>query len=99
MARKHIVVLTGAGVSAESGISTFRDSGGLWDKYDVNEVCSIEGWERNPSLVLEFYNARRAQLRDARPNPAHYAIASLESSYDVDGLTCKVPCLSYPKIL
>ena len=90
MARKHIVVLTGAGVSAESGISTFRDSGGLWDKYDVNEVCSIEGWERNPSLVLEFYNARRAQLRDVRPNAAHYAIASLESSYDVDVITQNV---------
>ncbi len=90
MARKHIVVLSGAGVSAESGISTFRDNGGLWDKYDINEVCSIYGWESNPSLVLEFYNERRAQLRDAKPNPAHNAIASLEDTYDVNVITQNV---------
>ncbi|MBQ6086858.1 MAG: NAD-dependent deacylase [Bacteroidales bacterium] len=90
MGKKHIVVLTGAGVSAESGISTFRDSGGLWERYDVNEVCSIEGWHRNRALVLDFYNERRAQLKDAQPNAAHFAIADLEKHYDVDVITQNV---------
>ncbi len=85
-----IVVLTGAGVSAESGFATFRDSGGLWEQYDVNQVASIEGWRRNPGLVLEFYNHRRAQLKDARPNAAHLAIAGLEKDYDVDVITQNV---------
>ncbi len=76
--KKHIVVLTGAGVSAESGFATFRDTGGLWEQYNVNDVASIEGWYRNRKLVLDFYNQRRAQLKDAKPNAAHVAIAELE---------------------
>ena len=90
MARKKIVVLTGAGVSAESGISTFRDSDGLWENHNVEDVASIEGWYRNPSLVLDFYNARRAQLATVRPNAAHLAIASLEDEYDVTVITQNV---------
>lgn len=88
--KKKIAVLTGAGVSAESGFATFRDSGGLWEKYDVQEVASIEGWYRNRKLVLEFYNERRAQLKDAVPNAAHLAIASLEKDYDVNVITQNV---------
>ena len=88
--KKKIAVLTGAGVSAESGFVTFRDSGGLWEKYDVQEVASIEGWYRNRKLVLEFYNERRAQLKDAAPNAAHLAIASLEKDYDVNVITQNV---------
>ena len=90
MARRKIVVLTGAGVSAESGISTFRDTNGLWENFKVEDVASIEGWYRNPSLVLAFYNARRAQLADVRPNAAHLAIASLEDEYDVTVVTQNV---------
>ena len=73
--KQKIVVLTGAGVSAESGFATFRDTGGLWEQYDVNDVASIEGWYRNRKLVLDFYNQRRAQLKDAKPNAAHLAMA------------------------
>lgn len=87
MAKKRITVLTGAGVSAESGISTFRDSNGLWENYNVEDVASIEGWYRNPGLVLDFYNSRRAQLGTVKPNDAHRAIASLEESYDVTVVT------------
>lgn len=87
MAKKRITVLTGAGVSAESGISTFRDSNGLWENYNVEDVASIEGWYRNPGLVLDFYNSRRAQLGTVKPNDAHRAIASLEDSYDVTVVT------------
>ena len=90
MKKKKIAVLTGAGVSAESGFATFRDSGGLWEKYDVNEVASIEGWYRNRGLVLDFYNERRKQLKDARPNAAHIAIADLEKDYDVQVITQNV---------
>lgn len=90
MARKKIVVLTGAGVSAESGISTFRDSNGLWENHKVEDVASIEGWYRNPSLVLDFYNERRAQLPTVRPNAAHHAIASLEDEFDVTVVTQNV---------
>lgn len=90
MARKKITVLTGAGVSAESGISTFRDSDGLWENYKVEDVASIEGWYRNPSLVLEFYNNRRAQLAHVKPNAAHLSIASLEDEYDVTVVTQNV---------
>ena len=82
--KKHLVILTGAGVSAESGFATFRDTGGLWEQYDVNDVASIEGWYRNRKLVLEFYNQRRAQLKDAKPNAAHVAMAELEKDYRVD---------------
>lgn len=87
MAKKRITVLTGAGVSAESGISTFRDSNGLWENYNVEDVASIEGWYRDPGLVLDFYNRRRAQLGTVKPNDAHRAIASLEESYDVTVVT------------
>lgn len=78
---KKLVVLTGAGVSAESGISTFRDAGGLWEGYDIMEVASIEGWNKNPSLVLDFYNMRRRNLVNAQPNSAHFIIAELEKNY------------------
>ena len=88
--KKKLVVLTGAGVSAESGISTFRDSDGLWEQHKVEDVASIEGWYRNPSLVLDFYNARRAQLPTVRPNAAHIAIAELESEYTVTVVTQNV---------
>lgn len=90
MAKKKITVLTGAGVSAESGISTFRDSDGLWENHNVEDVASIEGWYRNPALVLDFYNHRRAQLAQVRPNPAHIAIAELEGQYDVTVVTQNV---------
>lgn len=90
MRRKKITVLTGAGVSAESGISTFRDSDGLWENYRVEDVASIEGWYRNPGLVLDFYNARRAQLASVKPNAAHLAIAELEKDYDVTVVTQNV---------
>lgn len=88
--KKRITVLTGAGVSAESGFATFRDSGGLWEQYDVNDVASIEGWYRNRKLVLDFYNLRRAQLEGAKPNAAHLAIAGLERDYEVDVVTQNV---------
>ena len=90
MTRRKLTVLTGAGVSAESGISTFRDSDGLWENHSVEDVASIEGWYRNPSLVLDFYNARRAQLADVRPNDAHRRIAELEKDWDVTVVTQNV---------
>ena len=90
MKKKKIVVLTGAGVSAESGISTFRDSGGLWETYKVEDVACIEGWYRNPALVLQFYNDRRAQLAQVRPNAAHLSIAALEKDWDVTVVTQNV---------
>ncbi|MBR1522488.1 MAG: NAD-dependent deacylase [Bacteroidales bacterium] len=88
--KKHIVVLTGAGVSAESGFATFRDSGGLWEQFNVEDVASHSGWVRNPGLVLDFYNERRRQLKDAKPNAAHEIIASLEKDYSVDVITQNV---------
>jgi len=88
--RKRIVVLTGAGISAESGIRTFRDMGGLWEEYDVIEVASIEGWQKNPQLVLEFYNQRRRQLKSAKPNAAHLAIANAENDFDIYVITQNV---------
>ncbi|MBJ6109819.1 NAD-dependent deacylase [Hymenobacter sp. BT523] len=78
MAIQHLVVLTGAGVSAESGIRTFRDTNGLWEEHRVEDVASPEGFARNPSLVLEFYNQRRAQARTVQPNAAHLALAGFE---------------------
>lgn len=90
MTRKRITVLTGAGVSAESGISTFRDSDGLWENHNVQDVASIEGWYRDSSLVLDFYNQRRMQLKDVKPNDAHLAIAALENEYDVTVVTQNV---------
>lgn len=90
MNKKNIVVLTGAGVSAESGISTFRDNGGLWDKYDPQDVASIEGWYRNKQKMITFYNYLRTQLKDNKPNAAHFAIAELEKEYDVTVITQNV---------
>lgn len=90
MKKKKITVLTGAGVSAESGISTFRDSDGLWENHKVEDVASIEGWYRNPSVVLDFYNARRAQLKEVKPNAAHIAIAGIEKDWDVTVVTQNV---------
>ena len=82
-----IVVFTGAGISAESGIKTFRDSGGLWEEYDVNDVATPEGWKKNLKMVLEFYNKRRKQVLDAKPNAAHIALAELELRYNVHIVT------------
>ena len=90
MKRKRVVVLTGAGVSAESGISTFRDSGGLWEKYDIMEVATFEAWQRNMDLVIDFYNQRRKQLLGVEPNAAHHALVELESAYDVHIITQNV---------
>lgn len=84
---KKIAILTGAGVSQESGIRTFRDQDGLWEEYPVEDVASIEGWYRDRALVLKFYNERRAQLKNCRPNRAHELIASLEKKYDVTVIT------------
>lgn len=88
--KKKIAVLTGAGVSAESGLGTYRDNGGLWENYDPMVVASAEGWKSNPGLLLDFYNARRAQLRDVRPNEAHRMIAELEDRYKVSVITQNV---------
>ena len=90
MKKKKLVVLSGAGVSAESGISTFRDSDGLWENYNVMEVASIEGWYQNPELVIDFYNQRRTQLATVEPNAAHKIIAQLEDFYDVTVVTQNV---------
>ena len=78
---KKLVFLTGAGVSAESGLSTFRDSDGLWENYNVMDVASADGFRRNPELVHQFYNARRHQLVNAKPNDAHLIIKDLEKDY------------------
>ena len=88
--KKRIAVLTGAGVSAESGLGTYRDNGGLWDSYDPMEVASAEGWARNPGLVLDFYNMQREKLKEVRPNAAHLLIAELEKDYVVDVITQNV---------
>ena len=77
---KHIVILSGAGMSAESGLKTFRDSNGLWEGHDVMEVASPQGFEKDPALVLEFYNQRRRQLLEVEPNRAHLALVELERS-------------------
>ena len=84
---KKLAVLSGAGVSKESGINTFRDSDGMWEQYPVEEVASIDGWYRNPGLVLDFYNARRRDIRDRQPNEAHRIIAALEKDFDVTVIT------------
>ena len=84
---KKIVILTGAGISAESGISTFRDSDGLWEHYRVEDVATHEAYERNPELVLNFYNERRRQLFQAQPNEAHRQLVRLEGKYDVQIIT------------
>jgi NAD-dependent deacetylase len=84
---KKIVVLTGAGISAESGLKTFRDSDGLWEEHRVEDVATYQAWLRNPEFVLDFYNERRRQLLDAQPNAAHIALARLEEKYDVQIIT------------
>lgn len=88
--KKKIAVLTGAGVSAESGLSTFRGNNGLWGEYDPEEVASIQGWYRNRALVLDFYNGLRKRLSEVKPNAAHYAIAELEKEYSVTVITQNV---------
>jgi NAD-dependent deacetylase len=88
-----LVVLSGAGVSAESGIPTFRDAGGLWEGHDVMEVASPQGWHKNPKLVLDFYNQRRAAAARALPNEGHLALASLEEDFDVTVITQNVDSL------
>ena len=88
--KKRIAVLSGAGVSAESGLSTYRDNGGLWDKYDPMDVASDVAWKQNPGLVLEFYNRQREKLKAVRPNEAHRLLASLEDKYNVDIITQNV---------
>lgn len=87
---KKLVVLTGAGISAESGIPTFRDSDGLWEGYDVSEVATPEGWRKNPELVLEFYNQRRKRALEVAPNDGHRILAELESLFDVTIITQNV---------
>lgn len=87
---KKLVVLTGAGISAESGIRTFRDMGGLWEEYDVMEVASPEAWRKNPELVLRFYNERRRQLETVQPNAGHHSLADAERIFDVHIITQNV---------
>lgn len=87
---KHLVILTGAGMSAESGLKTFRDANGLWEGHDVMKVASPEGFAQNPELVLEFYNQRRKQLLKVQPNEAHYNLAELEKKYKVSIITQNV---------
>ncbi|SHF59512.1 NAD-dependent deacetylase [Salegentibacter echinorum] len=87
---KKVVVLTGAGISAESGIKTFRDANGLWEGHDVMEVASPEGWEKNQELVLDFYNKRRRQLLTVQPNAAHKALADLQEGFQVEIVTQNV---------
>ena len=89
-AKKRLVVLTGAGISAESGFQTFRDSGGLWETYNVEDVASIQGWYRNPKLMTDFYNDMRAQLEKAKPNDGHKILAELEEYFDVRIITQNV---------
>lgn len=84
---KHIVVLSGAGISAESGLQTFRDADGLWNGYDITEVATPGAWKRNPALVLDFYNMRRQNVLGAEPNPAHRLLADLEQQYKVTIIT------------
>lgn len=87
MAKKKLVVLTGAGISAESGLKTFRDSDGLWEGYDIHEVATPRAWKKNPQLVLDFYNMRRMDVAKVEPNAAHKALATLEKDFDVNIIT------------
>lgn len=90
MAKKKILVFSGAGVSAESGVKTFRDHGGVWEGFDPMEVASISGWKKNPEKVLDFYNMRKNELKNVSPNAAHFAIAELEKDFDVTVVTQNV---------
>jgi NAD-dependent protein deacetylase/lipoamidase len=87
MIKKKLVVLTGAGISAESGLKTFRDSDGLWEGYNVEDVATPRAWRKNPQLVLDFYNYRRKNVLDAQPNAAHTGLAELEKNFDVHIIT------------
>ncbi len=87
---KKLIVLTGAGISAESGIATFRDSGGLWEGHKVEDVATPEGWKRNPEMVLDFYNQRRKKALDVKPNKGHEILAELEKSFQVTVITQNV---------
>ncbi|MFN4147207.1 MAG: SIR2 family NAD-dependent protein deacylase [Runella sp.] len=89
-AKKKLVVLSGAGISAESGIKTFRDAGGLWEGHSIEEVATPQGWQRNPQLVLDFYNERRKQGLNAQPNEAHFILTQLEEYFDVHIITQNV---------
>ena len=86
---KKLVVLTGAGISAESGLKTFRDSDGLWEGYDIEDVATLRAWKKNPQLVLDFYNHRRKNVREAEPNAAHFELAALQKHFDVHIITQK----------
>lgn len=88
--KKNLVVLSGAGISAESGISTFRDQNGLWENHVIMEVASIDGWHKNPALVLDFYNKRRSQLAEVEPNIAHHTLTELEEFFNVNIITQNV---------
>lgn len=88
--KKKIVALTGAGISAESGVATFRDANGLWEGHDVMEVASPQGWRKNPELVLDFYNQRRRNAKQAKPNKGHLKLAELEEHFDVKVITQNV---------
>jgi NAD-dependent deacetylase len=90
MHKKRLVVFTGAGISAESGIRTFRDTGGLWEQYRMEDVATYEAWVRNRELVLEFYNQRRKQVMEASPNAAHHFLADLQRKFDVQVITQNV---------
>ena len=87
MHKKKIVVFSGAGMSAESGIKTFRDTGGLWEEYKIEDVATFEAWLKNQDLVLDFYNQRRKQVMEAQPNEAHYLVAELQKHFDVQVIT------------
>jgi NAD-dependent deacetylase len=87
MGKKKLVILSGAGMSAESGLKTFRDSDGLWEGYDVTEVATPRAWKKNPRLVLDFYNMRRRNVLDAQPNAGHFGLAELENDFDVHIIT------------
>ncbi len=87
MQKKRLVVLTGAGISAESGLKTFRDSDGLWEGFDINEVATATAWRKNPELVLDFYNERRKNVKNVQPNSAHNALAELEKDFNVTIIT------------
>lgn len=91
--RKNLVVLTGAGISAESGIKTFRDSDGLWENHDIMEVATPQGWHKNQQLVLDFYNQRRKQERECQPNDAHKILAELEEFFEVKIITQNIDSL------
>src|SRR6187431_2846531 len=87
MSKKKLVVLSGAGVSAESGLKTFRDSDGLWEGYNIEDVATPRAWRKDPKLVLDFYNYRRKNVLDVQPNAAHYGLAELEKNFDVTIIT------------